>query len=115
MNWSKYGLLAGLLVVMLTVSVFGVEFGYTVRGIPNTTPQPGSSGNWQEAEYGLDVAMEYYKSQCGVIDVGMEVVEFMYYMSTFQIDGMPFFFNMIFIVMGVLSIFLVVSLIRGTS
>lgn len=34
MFWSKYALLAFILVVMFTMSIFGAHFGWTVEGVP---------------------------------------------------------------------------------
>ena len=34
MTWTKYGLLAFILVLMFTISIFGAHFGWTVDGVP---------------------------------------------------------------------------------
>lgn len=55
MSWSKYSLLAVILVVMSTMSILGSHFGWTVDGVPHG----GSIGSapaflWDMASFRID-------------------------------------------------------------
>jgi len=93
---SKYDLLGGLLAVMITSGLVGGHFGYTVNGVP----------------YGGTIA-EGTPGILGLVEWVWNGIYFMFQMVTFRIDGMPVGVNCVFIVMSLLSIFLIVSLIRG--
>lgn len=99
MNLSKYGLLIGLLIVMLTVGAFGNHFGYEVNGVPQ-----GSSLT-QGANPGL----------LGILDFAWDSIVFMFNMTTFQVDGVPAWVGMIFLIMGLAVVFLIVEIIRGNG
>jgi hypothetical protein len=98
MNLSKYGLLAGMLCVMIFSSLVGGHFGYTVNGVPQTAD--------------LSLATPGF---LGVVEWVWDSIVFMFNMVTFRVDGMPVFVSAIFVVMSVLVVFLIVSLIRGDS
>ena len=86
MFWTSYGLLALLLVVTFTVGFFGGHFGYVVSGVP---VEPGSTS-------GLD----WY---------------FLYSLLLFRVDNMPAFISTIFLLIQVLSGFIIVKLVRGSD
>ena len=104
MGISKYGLLIFLLVVIFSVAGFGGYAGYTVDGVP----QAGS------LDEGV-VESEEVPGILGVVEWVWDSVVFMFDMITFQVDGMPAFINTIFLLVGLLIVFLIVSLIRGVS
>lgn len=92
MGWTKLGVLALFLVIIFTVSAFCSHFGYTVDGVPQAgfiEGQPGLLGAVQWAWDGLG---------------------FLFNMMTFQIDGVPELIGIIFIIMSILSLFIVVSI-----
>ena len=110
MNISKYGLLFFLLVVIVTVSIFGGYFGYEVSGVPKgfevQARQPGWWTNviefWGLGGVGDTVAFT------------MAAIGFLFCMATFQVDNMPVFISMVFVIMSLLTGFLIVNVIRGT-
>lgn len=98
MGISSYGLLIFLLVVIFSVAGFGGCAGYTVEGVPK-------GGELASGEPGI----------LGIIEWVWDSMVFMFDMITFQVDGMPAFINTIFLILGLLSVFLIVKLIRGVS
>jgi hypothetical protein len=95
---SKYDLLLGLVITMVTTSLFGGHFGYEVNGVPQ------ASAMAHEASPGL----------LGILDFAWDSTLFMFNMTTFQVDGMPIFISAIFLVMGIAVVWLIVNLIRGS-
>lgn len=94
---SSYGLLLFLTVMIAVVSGFGSLAGYSVAGIQ----QAGLSG---EAP-GL----------LGVVQWIWDSVQFMFHLATFQVDNMPAFISMIFVIISLMTGFLIIKLIRGSS
>ncbi len=97
MGISSYGLLLFLVIMIAVVSGFGSCAGYTVAGIE----QAGISS---EAP-GL----------LGVVDWVWDSLQFMFHLSTFQVDNMPGFIGVIFVIMSLMTVFLIVKLIRGSA
>lgn len=111
MHVTKYGLLMFLLVVMMTVSIFGGYFGYTVRGVPQGVSVERSEPTWWENSLefvGLGALV-------GVMSFTWNAIGFLFNMATFQIDNMPVFISVIFLIMSILVVAIIVSLIRGTD
>jgi hypothetical protein len=98
MHLSKYALLLGLLITIFFTGLMGGHFGYTVNGVPQ-------SGNLSASEPGI----------LGVLSWSWEGIKFMFSMVTFRVDGMPAFVSVIFVIMSIMTIFLIVSLIRGND
>ncbi len=96
MNWSKYGLTAFMLVVILATSFFGGHFGYFVNGVPQGGQQVTEQPGFLESVAWL-----------------WESMTFWFYMVSFGIDGMPDFISAVFTIMNILTILLIASLIRG--
>jgi len=96
---SKYDVLIGLVIVMITTGLFGNHFGYEVNGVPQ------GAAMTQGATPGL----------LGILDFAWDSIVFMFNMTTFQVDGMPVFMGAIFLVMGLSVVWLVVNLIRGSG
>jgi hypothetical protein len=90
MHLTKYAVLLGLLIIIVTVAQFGAHFGYTVNGVPQAGAVPGES-SWYD----------------GIV--------FMFTMVTFGIDGVPGFLSAIFLIMNIMVLYLIISLIRGTD
>ena len=84
MSWSSYGLLALLLVVTATIGFFGGHFGYSVNGIP--------------VEAGNTVGLDW---------------GFLFLLLIFSVDGVPAFLSAIFLVMQIMTGFLIVNIVRG--
>jgi len=109
-NISKYGLLLGLLIIMVVASIFGGHFGYSVSGVPHgwEAAQAGSSwwGNVLEF-WGFGAVMD-------VVAFTLESINFMFNMALFRIDNMPAFISVIFLVMSLMTAYLIVNLVRGT-
>lgn len=95
---NKYGVLAALVIVILVTGLMGAHFGYTVDGVPQGVEA-------SDEEPGLLGGITYAFSSIG----------FLFSMVAFRIDGMPIWISTIFIFMGIMSITLIVSLIRGTE
>lgn len=103
---TKYGLLFFFLIVMVTVSIFGSYAGYEVNGVPQE--------QWETGKLQLD----WWNPLTWIVDVLNWIwgcISFLFYMVTFQIDGMPGPVSMIFIVTSLMVAFLIISLIRGTE
>jgi hypothetical protein len=97
MHVTKYGILVGLLVIMITSALFGAHFGYTVNGAPaiiTMSEAPGEMNLWDWIWNGA---------------------EFLFNMVTFQIDDMPVVVNSLFLIMSLLVVVIIVSLVRGTE
>jgi hypothetical protein len=99
MNLSKYSLLIGLLIIMLTVGLMGNHFGYEVNGVPQgaALTQGGNPG------------------LLGILDFAWDSIVFMFNMTTFQVDGVPVWVGAIFLIMGLMVVFLIVNIIRGND
>jgi len=99
MNLSKYSLLIGLLIIMLTVGLMGNHFGYEVDGVPQgaALTQGGTPG------------------LLGIVDFVWDSIVFMFNMTTFQVDGVPVWVGAIFLIMGLMVVFLIVNIIRGND
>jgi hypothetical protein len=95
---SKYAVLGALVVVILVVGLFGYHFGYTVHGVPQ-------GAEVAEGEPGILGVVEYVFGSIG----------FLLSMVSFRVDGMPIFIGTIFIFMGLMSLMLLISLVRGTD
>lgn len=95
---NKYAVLAGLVIVILVTGLMGAHFGYTVNGVPQ-------GAEVQEGEPGILGALEYAFASIG----------FLVSMVAFRIDGMPVWISSIFIFMGIMSIMILASLVRGTE
>jgi hypothetical protein len=107
MNVTKYGLLIGLLIIMVVVGLFGGHFGYTVHGVPQggQVYEEPDIGGW----------LSWVEPILGIVSWVWDGITFMWDMVTFQIDGMPVFISSVFLIMSLLSVFLILSLIRGTD
>ena len=95
---TKYAVIMFLLVVQTVVGLFGGYAGYEVAGVPVV-------GDISEEAPGI----------FGIIEWVWDSLTFMFYMLTFQVDNMPVFISAIFVIMLLMSIYLVISLIRGVS
>lgn len=98
MSITSYGLLLLLLVVMATVGGIGGYAGYTVSGVPQ-------GGAMSESTPGI----------LGVIEWVWDSIAFLFNMATFQVDNMPAVINVIFVVMSLMTVFLIVKLARGSD
>ena len=98
MGITSYGLLIFLLITIFSVSIFGGYAGYTVDGVP-------VGGELSTQEPGI----------LGIIEWVWDSLNFMFHMITFQIDGMPAVINSIFLILSLLTAFLILRLIRGVS
>jgi len=94
---SKYDVLGGLLIVQFFTGMIGSHFGYTVNGMPQGALVSAS-------EPGL----------LGVVEWVWDSMVFMFQMVSFQIDNMPAAISVIFVVMGIMTVWLIINLIRGT-
>jgi len=97
MSITSYGLLLFLLVIIAVVSAFGSCAGYTVSGVEQAAVSTSAPG------------------LLGVIDWMWESLKFMFNMTTFQVDNMPAFLSVIFIIMQLMTLFLIYRSIRGNS
>jgi len=96
MSLSKYSLLLGLLIVISFSGLIGSHFGYTVNGVPQ-------GAGISETAPGI----------LGVVEWVWDSMVFMFNMVVFRVDGVPAFVGVIFIVMSIMTVFLIISLIRG--
>lgn len=98
MGITSYGLLIFLLIIIMSVAGFGSCAGYTVNGVPKagevTTENPGIFG---------------------VIGWAWGAIVFLFDMAVFRVDNMPEWVSTIFIVMGLLVLWMIIKLIRGTE
>lgn len=98
MGWTSYAVLALMLVIILTVSVFGGHFGYTVNGVPKAGAVSGNNP-------GL----------LGALGWVWDSVQFFFDILSFRIDGMPSWFSAVMIFMLLMVVFILIKLIRGTD
>ncbi len=87
MQLTAYGLTFFLLVMDFTVGIFGGYAGYTVNGVP--VAEGGS--------------------------IGLDSFQFLFDMSTFQVDGMPAFLSAVFLIFNLLVVLLIIRLLRGND
>lgn len=93
---SSYSVLISLLTIQLTVGAFGGYAGFTVNGVPYEIMQ-------LEQPNLVTIASWAWNS-----------VSFMWHMVTFNVDGVPAFLNLVFLLMGLTTLFLIVKLARGS-
>lgn len=86
MGWTKIGLLLLILIFIFTVNYFGGHFGYTVHGVP----KGGSVGG----------------STPSIFDLS-----FMWDLMSFQIDGVPEYLSIVFIIISLLALYILVTTI----
>lgn len=91
MGWTKLAVLTLFLIVIFTVSVIGGHFGYTVDGVPQ--------GGAIESEPGF----------LGAISWAWNGLGFFYNMVAFNIDGVPTEISVIFLIMSLITIYMIVS------
>ena len=93
---SKYDVLGGLIIVQFFTGMMGSHFGYTVNGMPEgaliSSGQPGL---------------------LGVVEWVWDSMVFMFQMVSFQVDNMPAAVSVIFVVMAIMTVFVIISLVRG--
>lgn len=95
---TSYALMMFLIVVQTVVGLFGGYAGYEVDGVP-------VAGEISEEAPGI----------FGIIEWVWDSLTFMFHMLTFQIDGMPVFISAIFIIMLLMSVYLIIRLVRGVA
>jgi len=93
---SKYDVLGGLVIVQFFTGMIGSHFGYLVNGMP-------SGATTSAAQPGI----------LGIIEWVWDSMVFMFQMVTFQVDNMPAAITVIFVAMAIMTVFLIISLIRG--
>lgn len=107
-----YGILISLTVIQLVVALFGGYAGYTIGGIPHGGFQ--MPGGWYfgavEIPSGWSVGM---LESWGLGDWIVDTINFAFNMSTFNVDGVPEWMSMIWVIMNLLWIVMVVRFIRG--
>lgn len=81
---SSYEVLLILLVMNLTIGLFGNHFGYSVNGVVV------EAGNTLGLDWG-----------------------FLFNLLIFNVDGVPFFLSLVFLVMQVMAGMIIVNIIRG--
>lgn len=86
MGWTKIGLLLIILILILTVNYFGNHFGYTVQGVPQGGSVEGSTPS--------------------IFDLS-----FMWDLMSFQIDGVPDYVSIVFIIVSLLALYILVTTI----
>jgi len=89
--WSKFGVLALLLVLMFVPAAFAGHFGYTVNGVP----QGGLS-----------------TSAGGMV---MDTIGYLNHALTFSIDGMPAGFSLFFVFLTLMMIAVIISFFGNIS
>jgi len=95
---NKYAVLAGLVITILVVGLFGYHFGYSVDGVPQREEVPDESP-------GILAVVDYVFGSLG----------FLFSMVAFRIDGMPSWISSVFIFMSLMAFAILISLIRGTE
>lgn len=106
MAWSKYAILVLCTVVILTTGFVGGKVGYTVNGVPH------GGTDYVEAQTDNPWIPNFIE---GIIDALGDAFGFLWDMLLFNIDDVPYFINMIFVVMSLVVLFIIVSLVRGTN
>lgn len=86
----------GLLTVIGVTGLVGSHFGYTVNGVPR----------------GAGVAAGA-PGILGIVEWVWSGIVFLFDMAIFRVDDMPIFIGMIFGIMSIMTIFLIITLIRG--
>lgn len=91
---SKEGILTFNLIVLISAAAFGGFAGYSVSGIDYSisTDLPGI---------------------LGIVEWSWLSITFLFNMVTMQIDGIPYFLNAVFQFISIVTIWLIVTLIRG--
>lgn len=93
---TAYSLFISLVTIQLVVGMFGGYAGYTAHGVPH------------------EIASLVQPNLVTIATWVWNSVNFMWDMITFDIDGMPAFINMVFLLMAMSSVFLLVKLVRGS-
>jgi hypothetical protein len=103
MKDTAIGLLTILVVVIIIICTWGGHFpGVTVHGNPIANGRPSIDS--QSAPSAWDAVAWVWDS-----------VEFGFAMATFQIDNMPYIFNVFFDILGLLVVICIIFLARGSS
>lgn len=95
---TEYAVLLSLVVIQITVGIFGAYAGYTSGGVAR----------------GIEVISLEGLNPVTVVTWVVESGRFMFSMLSFQVDGMPVPVNAIFVVMGIMTIFIILKLVRGS-
>ena len=93
---SKYDVLGGLIIVQFFTGMVGSHFGYTVNGMPQGAALAEGAPGF------LEFVTWVWNSMV-----------FMFEMVSFRVDNMPVAVSVIFVIMAIMSVFLIISLIRG--
>lgn len=85
---TAYLVIAFILVMDLTVGFFGSYAGYTVNGVVRTQ---AATWNWTD------------------------MVVFLWDMTTFQVDDMPYFLSAVFLIFQLMIITVLIRTVRGVE
>lgn len=94
---TQEGYLGLFIMILLSTSVFSNYHGYSVSGIT----------------YGYELTAP--TNLLEILDWVWETGAFLFNISTFQVDNIPVFVASIFIFIELMTIFIILKLIRGSS
>lgn len=84
MSHTKEGIFFALVIFILTVSVLGGHFGWTTNGVPQ-----------------------------GGDNILLDTFDFFASMVTFNIDGLPALFSVVWLIVNLLTLFIAFLILRG--
>lgn len=116
--WTTLGIISAILVFLLALGMFGDHFGFTVKGVPyGSMAEANWSDEWMENDYWTEgLTQDYYEEllyRHATKNQLVGAIQYLYYMGTFQIDGMPYWCTGIFYFVTILALFLAYILIRS--
>lgn len=117
---SKYDVLIGLLLIIMTTSIFGGVVGFEVDGEPrglSKADSVGYEGNYINEDgvlVNIDglVVVDLVGSDPNIITSSLD---FFWSMVTFRVDGVPFWISGIFLIMNLMMLYLLYNAIRGNG
>lgn len=122
MNWSKLAVLVCLFIIVFTTSIFGAYFGYTVEGVPKgidiekKVKTGYSIGDLATGQYVKDLVSgggvkDFGKTEePGFTDLIGHAAGFFFDMIFFRVDGMPELFSGVFLLMGFVMLYILITM-----
>lgn len=118
-----YVLICLILIVNLTVGIFGNYAGYTVDGVAHGATVTSEAISEDEP------IIEFHADWNNLIEINLDEIpvvgdalvwtgdtmKFLVDMTAFNIDGVPYFLSAVFIFMNMILVFIIVRMVRGVA
>lgn len=107
---NSYSILSLFVIINLTVSTFGAKLGYHVNGVAKGIIEKNQDPSFFETMIEGSWLPGFVKDT--ILSIS-DNLEFLWYLTTFQVDNVPIFLSLVFIFMNIMLVFIIIKLIRG--